>query len=157
MNHKDLVIVGAKWVKHSHNGCEFPDGGYRMSHPIVLKELVSYEEAIPDVIGFCAGYSTVIECKATRRDYLADKKKPHRYNVKQPGNYRYYLTPTNALNDDIYNGWGLLETDGVNVVVRVTAPFHFEPEVKVAEYSILYSFARRKLGRLIKYTEEGKE
>lgn len=154
IQHNELIKLGAHWLSCSHNGIEFGVSHHQYSHPIVLKELVSANFSIPDIIGFRSEYSTVIECKVSRQDYQADKLKSHRYHLKQPGNYRYYLTPENMIaNDENYDGWGLLETDGCDVFIRLAAPYHGEPEIKVSEYHILYSFARRKMQNLLKYTQ----
>ncbi len=152
LRHDELITLGIRWLRCSHSGTEFGDShdGYRYSHPVVLKELVSMGFSIPDIIGFCAVSSTVIECKASRKDYQADKLKSHRHRLKQPGNYRYYLAPQGMIKmGEIHNGWGLLETDGCNIFVKLAAPYHCEPEIKVSEYHILYSFARRKQGKLL--------
>jgi hypothetical protein len=156
IKHSELIKLGAHWLSLSHNGIEFGGSHYRYSHPIVLKELVSADFSIPDIIGFCAEYSTLIECKTSRQDYFADKLKSHRHHPKQSGNYRYYLVPENMISaEEVYEGWGLLETDGQNILVKLTAPYHCEPEIKVSEYHILYSFARRKKEKLLKYTQLG--
>jgi len=150
--HEELIRLGTHWLRHSHSGVEFGNShdGYRYSHPVVLKELVSLDFSIPDIIGFCAEYSTVIECKVSRKDYRADRLKPHRHRLKQPGNYRYYLTPQGIVDiKEVHDGWGLLETDGRNVYVKLTAPYHSESEIKASEYHILYSFARRKQDMLL--------
>jgi len=87
----------------------------------------------------------VIECKVSHADYLADLQKQHRNttNLKQCGNFRYYLTlPQIIKPDEVNNGWGLLYYDGKVHVVKPPTQ-HTEPEIKVAEYSLLYSIARR--------------
>lgn len=152
MTHDDLIIIGAKWLSKHHDGIEFSDNCYRYSHPLVLKEMSSNNFTIPDIVGFCSEYSTLIECKISKQDYLSDWNKTHRYSLKHVGNYRYYLTPQNLIDlSELYDGWGLLETDGNCIYVKSTSPLHYEPEIKVAEYNILYSFATRKKDTLIKY------
>jgi len=152
LTHKELIRLGTRWLRRNHSGTEFgvSHDGYRYSHPVVLIELVSLDFSVPDIIGFCAEYSTVIECKTSQRDYQADRLKAHRHRLKQPGNYRYYLVPEGLLvAAKVYNGWGLLETNGQDIQVKILAPYHAEPEIKVSEYHILYSFARRKHDTLL--------
>ncbi len=66
---------------------------------------------IPDAIGWDGkGNCTIIECKATRADFLGDKNKPFR---KKPelgmGRSRYYLTPLNLISaHDVPVKWGLI-------------------------------------------------
>lgn len=64
--HKQLVTLGEKWLK-------------RQGFSVVASELVTggtREQA--DVIGFRTNCSAVIEAKASRSDFLADARKPHR-------------------------------------------------------------------------------
>jgi len=45
--------------------------------------------------------SYMIECKATRSDFLSDKTKPFRKKPERGvGNYRYYMTPPNLISAD---------------------------------------------------------
>ncbi len=89
---------------------------------------------IPDAIGWLrSGVSLLIECKASRGDFLSDAVKPSRRSgkvgvpgspaptapepeIKPPrkteglGAYRFYLAPSGLLApDEIPEGWGLLE------------------------------------------------
>jgi hypothetical protein len=89
---------------------------------------------IPDAIGWLrSGVSLLIECKASRGDFLSDAVKPSRRSGKSgvPGSpaltvpkpelkptrkteglgaYRFYLTPSGLLRpDELPEGWGLLE------------------------------------------------
>lgn len=60
LTHEQLTVRAARWLKS--NG-----------HIIVLRELVFGDGAErPDAFGWKAGHSTLIECKRTRSDFLAD-------------------------------------------------------------------------------------
>ncbi len=149
ITHSDLIKVGANWLKKQHGGWDNKykkdRGYYHSSCGVILTEFKSFEVSIPDVIGFNNYCSVVIECKVSHSDYLADLKKSHRFalNPKQCGNYRYYLTLPDVIKiDEVNNGWGLLYYDGKVSVVKPPT-LHTESEIKVAEYSILYSIARR--------------
>jgi hypothetical protein len=66
----------------------------------------------PDSIGFRAtgifDGSFLVECKASRSDFLADKYKPHRQSLGM-GKYRYYLCPEGMITvEDLPERWGLL-------------------------------------------------
>ena len=81
--HSELVEIAYKWVlKNAHCGVAF-------------KELVTTAMETPDVIGFGGHrYSVLIECKASRADFLKDKKKPFRANPEiGMGKLRYYCCP----------------------------------------------------------------
>ncbi|MCB8880066.1 hypothetical protein ACELLULO517_07455 [Acidisoma cellulosilytica] len=69
----------------------------------------------PDAIGFRVselrdgGGSTVVECKVSRSDFLADQKKPHRTQGAGMGRFRYFMVPEGMLSaDEVPSGWGLI-------------------------------------------------
>lgn len=108
LTHQKLIKIGRAWLFRNH--------------PIVITEIGTMGEE-PDVIGFRGGNSTLIECKASRADYHADKDKWFR---KHPGSgmgeHRYFLTPVGLTNGVVLpDGWGLLETDGRRVFKRKQA------------------------------------
>jgi len=62
MTHADLVVHARKWL--SSIGCS-----------VVISEMASDAGEEPDDIGWRSGVSIKVECKASRPDFLADKKK----------------------------------------------------------------------------------
>jgi hypothetical protein len=102
ITHGQLVDIAYKWLlKNSSCG-------------IAFKELKSLSWEIPDVIGFgCSGFSVVVECKATRSDFLADKSKPFRVNPSLGmGTNRYYCCPKGLIEkEELPEGWGLVYVD----------------------------------------------
>lgn len=69
----------------------------------------------PDAIGFrvserhYGGGATVVECKVSRSDFLADAKKVHRTDGFGMGRFRYYLCPEGLIaQSELPSGWGLL-------------------------------------------------
>ncbi|CAG9230086.1 conserved hypothetical protein [Paraburkholderia tropica] len=145
--HKQLVTLGAKWLR-------------RQGFAVVANELVTGrrgEEA--DTIGFRSNCSALIEVKASRSDFLADARKPHR-TAGGLGVYRFYLCPPGVIDvDDLPKGWGLLyaEGRGVREVLRPTGnawpswgakigdwpAFQHDANVD-AERGVLFSIARRR-------------
>ena len=100
MTHKQLVDSAAKWLRNSKR-C-----------PVVIRELVTYAGEIPDVIGFfVGGHSILIECKASKADFLHDREKIYRYCREQGmGDERYFVAPQNLLSpDEIPDAWGFIE------------------------------------------------
>jgi len=98
LNHSDLVKIAQKWLR-------------RDSVVVVTEMSIAYGEGeIPDAIGWdYGGWSTLIECKATRADFLGDKKKKCRQENSM-GNKRYYLAPEGLIKtEELPKGWGLLE------------------------------------------------
>lgn len=104
MTHDDLISVAAKWL--------------RRKHALVITELASYAFEIPDALGInTAGVSTLVECKASRADFLADAKKVFRREPERGiGTYRYYLCPDGMIGvAEIPEKWGLLYARGSRV------------------------------------------
>ncbi|ASW04113.1 hypothetical protein [Paraburkholderia aromaticivorans] len=145
--HKLLVTLGERWLK-------------REGFAVVASELVTggtREQA--DVIGFRSNCSALIEAKASRSDFLADARKPHRV-AGGLGVYRFYLCPPGVIEvSDLPDRWGLLyaEGRGVRDVLRPTgngwpspgstfSDWHaFQHEADLdAERGVLFSIARRR-------------
>jgi hypothetical protein len=97
MTHAELVIRAVSWLKGM--GC-----------PIVFYEMVTLQSEEPDAIGWrnSAGDSYLVECKASRADFLADRKKPHRH-MPALGQFRYFMCPPGMIKpDELPDCWGLL-------------------------------------------------
>jgi len=125
--------------------------------PVVLPEFFSHNAELPDVIAWRHDYSTVIECKASRGDFLADKKKHFRmYPEKGMGDYRYFCCPKGMISkDELPDGWGLLYVYPSGLVREVKGSFvvnedptswqnqgKFKKNIE-AELYLLFYYARR--------------
>ncbi|MEM7788948.1 MAG: hypothetical protein AAF594_14595 [Bacteroidota bacterium] len=82
---------------------------------------VNATSEVPDAIGWtCWGESVVVECKASRADFLADAKKPHRGPEVGMGSERLYLAPDGLLDaGELPDGWGLVEARGRLTIVTL--------------------------------------
>lgn len=101
LSHAQLVEAAYKWVLRETR-CQ-----------VAFKEAktVAASGEEPDVIAFGAfGMSIVIECKASRADFLADAKKIFRqYPEMGMGRKRYYCCPENLLTqNELPRLWGLV-------------------------------------------------
>ena len=99
MTHSDLVQSAVRWLRFYRCG-------------VILSEQSCASGETPDAIGWKrACHSVVVECKASRADFLADREKPFRQKQKMGmGCERFYLTPAGLLRtEEIPVGWGLLE------------------------------------------------
>ena len=107
--HAELVARAARWL-HKTKG-----------HAVVLTEIGAAGYEHPDVIGWKAGFSTMIECKTSRADFLADRKKPFRQNPSAGlGRFRWYCAPPGLIEPaDLPEAWGLVEPRGRTMVVAV--------------------------------------
>ncbi len=99
IDHAGLVTEGVRWLR-------------QLGARVVIPELKAATQAgeIPDVIGWKSGYSILLECKMSRADFLADKKKYFReHPEKGMGNYRLYLCPEGLISpEELPKNWGLL-------------------------------------------------
>jgi len=129
MNHSDLVSIAAKWLQNKH--------------AVVITEIATLGEE-PDAIGWRGSNTTLVECKASRADFLADRGKYfRRFPETGIGRQRYFLTVPGIIKaDELPERWGLLELTGRGV--RVIRPAETFPEINQGhEASILLSAIRR--------------
>jgi hypothetical protein len=99
MTHAKLVAMAVCWLRRYRCG-------------VVLSEQACVSGEMPDAIGWKGRcHSVVVECKASRPDFLADRAKPWRQNPETGvGAERYYLAPAGMISlDELPAGWGLLE------------------------------------------------
>lgn len=142
LSHDDLCQIAYRFLKNNGFGVVFHDK-FKACTP-------SGEQ--PDAMGFRNGTSCLIECKRTRSDFLADKKKRFRLNPEMGmGNWRFMLAPKGLIKQtELAEGWGLLETDGKRVYKTfgwpnntgwiLDAPFAGS---KINETAYMYSALRR--------------
>lgn len=102
MTHRELCIIGAKWLKNrwiDFERCQY-----------VVCELERVGES-PDIFGFGMSITTkLIEVKISRSDFLSDKKKHWRQIPDFGlGDMRYFLCPTDLIKiNELPDKWGLL-------------------------------------------------
>lgn len=131
LTHADLVAKAANWLDSKCN--------------VVLPEFFTHNAELPDVIGFSSrAESHMIECKASRADYLRDKKKTFRmWSEKGMGDYRYYCCPKDLIKEDeIPDGWGLIYVYPSGHTRRVVHALRLNKNIE-AEHYLLYYYARR--------------
>ena len=129
INHSQLVEAAAKWL------------GNRCS--IVITELSTIGET-PDAIGWHGKHSILVECKASRSDFLADKSKWFRREDWQGvGITRYFMVPPGIIAlEELPAKWGLLELTRDSVrIIRESE--YFQEANHRHEIGILLSTLRR--------------
>ena len=153
--HAQLVALGCKWLRSKR----------RLS--IVFGEFrTNSTNEQPDCIGWNGyGWSIIIECKASRADFLRDRKKTARRRIEGAmGQERYYLAEEGVLGiDDLPLGWGLIvvrkgrvhmahpAAKGAGTIDRgVYAPDRYRDEL-----TYLLAFMRRVFG-IAKLYKRGK-
>jgi hypothetical protein len=102
MTHAKLVSMAVQWLRRYRCG-------------VVLSEQACVSGEMPDAIGWKkACHSVLVESKASRGDFLADRDKPFRLKPEiGVGCERYYLAPREMIrSEELPAGWGLLEVCG---------------------------------------------
>ncbi len=107
LTHGHLCQIARRWLLFSHSR-----GGHGCQVALVEPRIGFLSGEIPDAIGFRASNwldgSVMVECKASRADFLADRKKPHREGAGM-GRWRYYMAPEGVIGqDELPARWGLL-------------------------------------------------
>ena len=118
---------------------------------IWFRERITSISENPDVMGFGGRhFSILIECKASRADFVADKKKWFRKRPEDGMGYkRYFMAPVGMLKPiEIPKRWGLLEvyekTPHMNRRVRIAVEAEaFHERNQEAEIKYLVSAIRR--------------
>lgn len=123
MTHTELVDRAVSWLKIM--GC-----------PIVFAEMVTLQCEQPDAIGWRDGGddSYLVECKASRPDFLVDQKKFHR-QLPGLGQFKYYMCPPGMIKpEELPPKWGLLYCHPTKVeLVRGRHPKRYDFE-EMAQY-----------------------
>lgn len=145
MTHAELVERAAVWLQRKH--------------AVVITEMAHAAGEEADAIGFTGyGASTLVECKATRSDFLADGKKMFRqFPQYGMGRSRYFMTPPGLVRvDELPERWGLIEPMAGRFMVVVKAT-DFPEYARDCELQLLVSALRRPDGLCVKrYTYANK-
>lgn len=136
MTHNDLVKKARLWLDNS------------MECTVVLSELTTINPETPDGLGFksVGGESILVECKATRADFIADKKKFFRRNEwAGMGDRRFFMVPKNLISPlEVPDPWGLVEVYPDSKIAKITKEaIRVEESNKTAEVTMLVSVIRR--------------
>ena len=101
MTHDELVGHAKRWLKSIN--CR-----------ALISELASAAEEEPDAIGWRSGVSILVECKASRSDFLADKKKKWRIKPsKGMGSWRFFMCEAGLIKpEELPEKWGLVYVIG---------------------------------------------
>lgn len=112
MTHTELVRAAGRWLRGTA-GCS-----------MVLEELVATTSngEQPDAIGWWCGKTLLVECKASRADFMADQKKRFRQRPERGmGQFRYFMAPEGLLRpEEMPPRWGLLEVLANSKIRRVS-------------------------------------
>lgn len=138
LTHDELVRRAVKWLKTAiHHPPRRPGCG------VAVPEIVTRAHEQPDALGWMdGGRSILVECKTSRSDFAADRKKIHR-RLPGLGLYRYYLCPPEVIHSaDLPEGWGLLWCYPKHVKVVVQASENPERD-RQGEILVMYSLLRR--------------
>ena len=102
--HRELVERAGVWLRRSMK-CS----------AVLLEPRYGTVGEIPDAIGWSSGRSILVECKASRSDFLADQNKPSRRRGSgwSLGTERWYFAPAGMIDaEEVPPGWGLAVVRG---------------------------------------------
>lgn len=137
-SHADLVRVVQRWLRVE-----------RKHVPVLAEPSTHRHVEEPDVIGWLGHRSSVVECKVSRADFLADKRKPFRSKPELGmGVERWYAAPPGIIRaSELPPRWGLIEVDFArNDRVRIVlAPSSHTARNVDGENAFLVSAYRRLL------------
>ena len=110
LSHKQLCFLAARFVEQHLYHCK--------AYPWRILIEPGFMSELPDVFAFTRYNSVLFECKASRADFLRDKKKPFRENPQTGvGETRYYLVNEGvAAESEMPDGWYLFEAIDENTV-----------------------------------------
>jgi len=129
--HSLLVDQAARWLA-------------RKGHSVVITEMSHGGGETADAIGWRGGISTLIECKASRADFFADRHKMFRRMPERGmGGWRYYCAPAGLLKpSELPENWGLLEL-GATILRETAKPQWIGEHSASHEVGLLVSALRR--------------
>lgn len=131
LTHKEIVGAAAEYM-HRHAN-------------VVLPEFFTHNAELPDILAFDMRFSTIIECKVTRTDFLKDAKKSFRLNPNSGmGDWRYYCCPKDLIKpEEIPYGWGLLYVYPSGAIRKQREAIKLFKKDIDAEHHALFYYARR--------------
>lgn len=119
VGHAGLVHRAIRWLRVFHK-CG-----------VVFGEMTAAVPYYPDALGWHVGFSILVECKASRSDFFADRKKGiHGEGGDSfPGEERWYLTPPGLVKpEEVPAGWCLAEAHGRTVKI-IKPPAYLPPRI----------------------------
>jgi hypothetical protein len=128
--HRHLVTLAARWLRD------------RQHCSVIITEMTTYARETPDAIGWHGHQSTLIECKASRDDFMANRNKNSGPGM---GHYRLFLMPQGLVTpSEVPDGWGLLEWDGR--MIRTIVSAHARKDYSRDDELLLLLSAIRRVG-----------
>jgi hypothetical protein len=139
--HAQLVRAGGDWLR------------FEKHCAVVLLEPARRRGERPDLIGWhhehdCTWTSYLIECKASKEDLRADRKKIWRGLARGLGMFRYLLIPEQfrLITNDVPPHWGILEMGDHREVRVVSRPeVCFDQNTKAEELGLCLDLLVGKL------------
>lgn len=136
MTHADLVKRAERWLR-----------GTKHCGVVLSERRCGGAREVPDAIGWRASFwSILVECKATRSDFLKDRKKVFRMDPDSGmGQTRWFMVAPGVVKDlaELPDGWGLLEVRGRIKALREATQVGYNFQAARRELALLYSAMRR--------------
>lgn len=132
MTHTQLIDAASAWL--------------RRTCAVVITDMSSAAGETPDAIGWRGSMAVLVECKASRPDFIADRQKAFRRSpALGMGRLRYFCAPPGVCSpNELPDAWGLLiHTQGKTIEAVKAAP----QECAKATESLLLLSALRRIGQ----------
>ena len=150
LTHEDLRKRALRWLTNTKR-CG-----------VVLSEMLGGCPEVPDALGFKGHFSYLVECKASRSDFHAQKNKIHERCARGMGQLRYFMCEPHTIEVADIEGtrYGLLwVSDAHGNVRQIIEPTFREDACRDDEIMMLVSALRRVRAReflvLVPETPEG--
>jgi len=141
MTHAELIEVGRRFLRELYENA-MTHGHGRCS--VIAVEQRAMTDEIPDLLGWCAEKSVLVECKVSRSDFFADQKKRWRSKSAGVGRTRWYMVPSGLIySADLPEGYGLVWAIGPKAWQVIERPTPREDFDLAAERYILLALARK--------------
>ena len=139
LTHAGLIRRAVRWLQRTKN-CA-----------VVFSEVANVTAEIPDAIGWQASGSHVVECKASRSDFLRDRAKPHmRDEASGMGRQRWYLVPPGvAAETDVPSWCGLIVCKPRTIEIVKPAPWRDRWDVRHENTILVSALRRHSFGALV--------
>lgn len=143
--HDKLVEIGRNYMACKSHVVVTETTGYTEEPDILAFGAILKGEIIIEQRGKMEQRGTfLLECKASRADFISDKRKMFRRNPGYGmGEFRYFFIHRGLLKpEEIPEGWGLIETTGVRGKIIKASKYWDERAIR-AEFDTLISVIRR--------------
>lgn len=163
-NHQKLVIAARDWLRKGFSYA-IEGGRIRRRCSVVISEMTALGDEQPDAIGWYQKWTHLVEVKASRADFLSDRKKLFRYALPESGmgDFRWYFTLPNVIkpDDTLPENWGHVVYDPDRLTAKIVRVAEQQPAKNAGNEALMLLSLIRRQGKQVNcsieyHTIEGK-